>query len=208
MTWSRNLLLTLLLTLPVLAGADGYQRLVTNYGLVEKPSPARFNVCHSHGCDGIATIGLKPAQWHQVTALFADRPASPAAERERIAQAIGLLERLTGPLAGTAEDRGGNLEGFGSLAPQQDCVDESTNTTTYLTLLESEGLLHWHTVREPAMRGFIILGWPHLTGVVVEKATGKEWAVDSWFYDNVTPPVVIPLAQWRGGWKPADFDSF
>lgn len=209
MTWFRSLLIILTLAQPSFAGADAYARLITNYGLLEQPAPDRFNVCHSHGCDGIATIGLTSQQWQQVTRLFADKPASAAEERKRIAQAVALLERLAGPLAGTADDRGGNFNGFGRLTAQQDCVDESTNSTTYLTLLETNGLLHWHTVREPAMRGYLFRGWPHLTAVIVEKGSGEEWAVDSWFYDNGTPPAIVPLAVWRDGWKPADFsDSF
>ncbi len=208
MTWSESLLILLLLAPPAFAGGDAYQRLVTNYGLMEKPGIERFNVCHSHGCDGIETVGLTPAQWQQVVDLFAEPADDAATERERIAQAIALMEELVGRLAGTGDDRGGNLKGFASNTAQQDCVDESTNTTTYLTLLADNGLLRWHRVREPAMRGFIFMGWPHLTAVVVDKDSGQEWAVDSWFYDNGTPPAIVPLAKWRGGWKPADFESF
>ena len=198
MTWSRSLLMTLALALahPSLAGTDAYARLIVNYGLVEQPAPDRFNVCHSHGCDGIATVGLTTEQWQQITGLFANKPGDATEERARIAQAIGRMEQLAGRLAGTADDRGGNFNGFGRLTAQQDCVDESTNSTTYLTLIAENDLLYWHTVRGPAMRGFIFRGWPHLTAVIVEKKTGKEWAVDSWFKANGEPPLVMTVADW------------
>ena len=59
---------------------------------------------------------------------------------------------------------------------QQDCVDEATNTTSYLLILERNGLLKHHTVgtpfsKENLLRG--VAGWPHWTAVLKETATAS-----------------------------------
>ena len=46
---------------------------------------------------------------------------------------------------------------------QMDCIDESTNSTTYLRILAGAGLLRWHRVEARVTRGFFIFGWPHTT---------------------------------------------
>src|SRR3546814_6495417 len=47
----------------------------------------------------------------------------------------------------------------------------------------------------------------HNTAVVVDHATGISYAVDSWFFDNGTPAVVLPLVVWRSGWDPQSGDT-
>ena len=39
---------------------------------------------------------------------------------------------------------------------QQDCVDEATNTTSYLLVLQSNGLLKYHTVVVPMTKGDLL----------------------------------------------------
>jgi hypothetical protein len=90
------------------------------------------------------------------------------------------------------------------LPGQQDSIDESVNTSLYLTLLQSVGLMRFHTVQDRATRGSFILGYPHTAAVIRETKTGKEYAVDSWFYDNAKPPVIIPIEIWKEGWQPSD----
>jgi hypothetical protein len=88
---------------------------------------------------------------------------------------------------------------------QLDCVDESTNSTTYLRMMERDGLLRYHRVGSRAARarsGGFIIGWPHFTAVIEEIASGEKWAVDSWFRNNGEPPEVVPLSLWRTGWEP------
>jgi hypothetical protein len=90
------------------------------------------------------------------------------------------------------------------LPGQQDCIDESVNTSLYLTLLESVGLMRFHTEEDRATRGHFILGYPHTTAVIREIKSGNLYAVDSWFYDNGMPPVIIPIETWKDGWEPPD----
>lgn len=165
------------------------------------PSPASFTVCHGSGCKARTPVGLSDAQWGKVRALFRPASADAAAERARIADAIGLLERLVAPQAGTGEDAARNLVASDQ-STQLDCIDEAVNSTTYLRMIAADGLLRFHRVELPAHRGGIILA--HNTAVVREIATGQEFAVDSWFFANGVPPPVLPLTAWRDGWEPGD----
>ncbi len=170
------------------------------------PSPQKFEVCYKHTCKEIAELTITKNQWNQILTLFQPPPASAAEERKRIAAAVGRMEILVGEMIDTSNDKGGNLQGFSAGGNQMDCVDESTNTTTYLSMMERAGLLKWHQVEDRQTRNlFFFGGWPHTTAVIREKDTDKRWAVDSWFYDNGVPPAILPLEKWREGWKPPNF---
>jgi hypothetical protein len=164
------------------------------------PTWQRFSVCYDNGCASAAQLGLNAAQQDAVRAILEPAPADAATERERLRAAIAQLERFVGERTGTSGDKGGTFNVVDS--PQMDCIDESTNTTTYLTLFRRYGLLRHHEVAEPATRGWFILGWPHSTAVMRETASGAHWAVDSWFLDNGEPPFILPLDVWRRGWRP------
>jgi hypothetical protein len=164
-------------------------------------TPEHFSVCHGYSCRDIDTLALDPAQLKTLTALFDKPPPDAAAERKRLATAIASMERWVGPRTGTDHDLGGTFPGFGKPG-QMDCIDESTNTTTYLTLFASRGWLRFHRVAARMTRGFLPLAWPHTTAVIIETATGQRYAVDSWFLDNGQPPFILPLEIWQAGWKP------
>lgn len=173
----------------------------TSDEVITDPRPERFSVCSDHGCARVTVVGLAPWQWQAVRAVFRRGQRDAAAERERIREAVSLMEYITGPLAGTAGDRGGDLPGLG-LPGQMDCIDEATNTTLYLVMLKNQGLLKFHAVEDRASRGFFAGGWPHTTAVIRETASGSLFAVDSWFLDNGKPPFIVPLDAWRAGWTP------
>ncbi len=165
------------------------------------PRPEAFAVCHGHGCEQRTPVSLTPAEWARVAALFRPPPADAAAERRAVACAVGLLERLVGPRTGTAGDLGGTFPGLGRPG-QMDCVDEASNTGTYLRMLADAGLLRFHVPDGRATRGYFVMGWPHTTAVMRERGTGRRWAVDSWFEDNGRPARIVPLGLWRRGWRP------
>jgi hypothetical protein len=167
-------------------------------------APDSLPVCHGHGCKLRTVVALDPAQWDSIVALFAAPTATPAEERERVARAIGRLERLVGRKAGTADDSGENQ--LLAMRGQLDCVDETANTQTYLQLLGRRGLLRWHKVGSPAHRGWPADSWVHNTAVLAEREGGARYAVDSWFYDNGRPAAVVPLESWLEGWRPEQAD--
>lgn len=82
-------------------------------------------------------------------------------------------------------------------------VSSQINTTTYLYMMQQDGLLQWHRLRDPLTRGFFFFGWPRTTAVIEARGDHSLWAVDSWFYDNGLIPEILPLEQWKEGWSPA-----
>jgi hypothetical protein len=82
------------------------------------------------------------------------------------------METRVGDVVGTKDDRPG-MDFTGSGDPtQQDCVDEATNTTSYMNVLAGAGLIRHHEVgvpfaKENYLRG--VAGWTHWTAVLLEK---------------------------------------
>lgn len=163
------------------------------------------SVCSGTGCTYRHRVRLDETDWGTVDVLFVVPPESPADERRRIGLAIGIMEILVGPQAGTKRDVGRNVFGRKSIE-QLDCVDEAVNTTTYLRLMEARGLLRYHRVGTPANRIIELLN-AHNAAVIIDIASGRSYAVDSWFYDNGSPAVVLPLETWRAGWDPLYGDT-
>ena len=173
--------------------------------IIVDPEPGRFNVCHDGGCASLTMVGLSDGQWRQVREVFARKADSASVEREQIRNAIALFETMVGPMTGTAHDKGGTFQALWQ-SGQMDCIDESTNTTIYMLLLQKYQLLHWHRVADRATR-WSLFSWPHTTAVIEELTSGQLWAVDSWFLDNGEPPFILPLKTWRSGWQPPPKDG-
>jgi hypothetical protein len=170
--------------------------------IITDPAPGKFSVCHGFSCAQVTQVGLNDAQWFAVTSAFEHAAATPEEERAQIAQAIGKFETVVGVLTGTSGDLGENSVSGLDLSGQMDCIDESTNSTTYLRILATAGFLRWHRVEDRVTRGWFLFGWPHTTAVVSERENGKRWAIDSWFFANGHPPAIAPLEVWQRGWRP------
>ena len=206
MRWFDVMLLVTFFGTHAAIGGEAYEELARLYDYPARLGRDAVPVCFGHGCSSVRRIALQPADWQQVTRPFAQAAVDAAGEREQIRHAIAEMERVAGRLADTADDRAGDIGGFGVLRPQLDCVDESSNTTTYLSLFEQAGLLKWHSVQPIVRRGyFLVGGWPHYSALLRDNANGDLWVVDSWFRDNGQPPDVVDLATWKDGWKPAGF---
>ena len=171
---------------------------------INNPTPGRFSVCFQHSCARVEHVSLTSDQWRKVGSFFSPEAVTAEQERRQIADAIAWLEIAVGSEIDALDDRGGNLEGFMANGNQLDCVDESTNSTTYITMIQNAGFLKFHRVEKRATRGGIFFGgvWPHSTAVISELDTGNKWAVDSWFFDNGEKPTVVQLRKWRTGWRP------
>lgn len=157
-----------------------------------------LDTCIDYHCDIIVPVTLDHLERARIEQLFTNI-RTPAEERERIALAIGLFERLVGPKNGTLDDLGMNP----SDAPpspkggQLDCISESINSTTYLKELERYGLLRWHSVNERTVRRRWLFG-VHWTAVIRDRE-GMQYAVDSWYGHNGEPAIVLPLEEWHEG---------
>lgn len=165
------------------------------------PTMQSYPHCRSYGCSKIDSVSLTDADYHDIKKLFT-RIRTAADERNAIRQAVALFEQKTGEITGTSADIAGTYARLGHL--QLDCVDESTNTTTYLILLRDMGVLRHHTVNALTSRAPILSGrlGPHRTAVITDTATGIKYAVDSWFHDNGHPPEIVALDTWKNGWHP------
>lgn len=194
--WSYSLIL-LLSSFTAVADGPAITRV-----LQQKPTLAGFDMCHSGGCADISHVSLTAEEWQRVRDAFDPIPEDADDERSRIANAIGVLEQIVGPKTGTEHDLGGTFGAFATPG-QLDCNDESTNSTTYMRLMQQDGLMRLHDIQDTKTRSFFLNGWPHTTAVIRYKQSNQRYAVDSWFYDNGAPAVIIPLELWKSGWKPA-----
>lgn len=174
---------------------------IKNSLFIGYPKYDHFSVCHGNTCKYIDSVSMSAKEWNEIRDIFNPPAASAAEEREKIRVAIARFETIIGNKTGTSGDRGENFPGMG-LDGQMDCVDEATNTSVYLSLLQDQHLLKWHHVQPRTNRGIETLQAPHFTAVISEDETGSEYAVDSWFLDNGQPPFVVPLSEWKQGWKP------
>jgi len=197
-----RLLLGAMLLLPL-----GTQASIADITRIYKQTPKleAFEICTGGGCAEIKPVALTNDEWKVVTAIFAEpAPAYDAVlERKHIAEAIGALERVVGAKTGTSTDRAGTFDN--SRYPGQlDCNDEAINSTTYMRLMQQQGLIKLHAIEGMGTRSYFLFGWPHSTAVIHELATGERYAVDSWFYDNGAPATIVPFASWKSGYFPAD----
>ena len=152
-----------------------------------------FTACTAFDCKQSTGASLSNSEWHQVQALFKG-VKNAADERRQVKQAIALLEILVGNKTGTWRDLALN-QIPSEKAGQLDCKAEATNTTTYLRLLEQDGLLKWHRVQDSVVRDRFWLV-PHWTGVIEDQTTGVKYSVDSWFRKNGELPTVVTLERW------------
>lgn len=194
------------LTLIILAGCASQPPPSYRYYLDQKglgpQTPESFQHCHGYGCQYIAEVTFSQQDWAEIKRIFSANQSTPEIERETIKAAIALFEQKVGAQTGTDVDYRGTFRKTGRY--QLDCVDESTNTTIYLSLLQQKGLLKHHRVESPTARFPIIHAgrWPHQTAVISELKTGQSYVVDSWFHNNGAPPEIVSLKQWKEGWKP------
>lgn len=167
-----------------------------------EPSGNTVFICHAYGCQKQTPVKFSRDEVAQIAALMqkTKKADTPFEERRAIAYAIGWMEKYVGQKIGTSADRPGmDFEASGD-PTQQDCVDEATNSTSYMLVLQNNGLLKYHTVGRPFSKGNVLIGgianWPHWTAVLLENDNKQKWAVDSWIYANGENPAVIEAEKW------------
>ena len=167
----------------------------------------RVAVCYNYGCLAQAEVVYADGQLRELGEIFA--PAQDAAdERAAIAVAIGRLLGWAGKQSPIFADRGGNYDDDG-VNGGMDCIDHSTTTTRLLQMMAAQGWLRFHRVLEPVLRSRFLI-FAHYSALIeqtdeIDAATPvdeRRYVVDSWFFDNGQPAVVMPLAQWQAGEYP------
>ena len=153
-------------------------------------------ICYNYGCHAKAQVNFNEAQLAPLQRLLAEA-ADAAAERKAISLVIGRMYAIAGEQTPVWRDKGGNFADSGENG-QMDCIDHSTNTHVFLSLLELNGWLRFHTALEPVRRVRFLIA-VHWSALIREKKTDSEYAVDSWYVDNGRPAFVIPIEDWRSG---------
>jgi hypothetical protein len=165
---------------------------------VTPPTPSMVFVCHGFGCKYRDEVDLTAGDRAKLTQILAAGRASAAAERKAVAEAGAWFDRRVGPVAGTQNHVARAGAKYMYDVHQFDCIDTSRNTTTLLLVLDQLKLLRHHDVNAPEARGFFIDGRPpHATAVLVEKATGTKWSIDSWTVGYGQALEVMPLDRWK-----------
>lgn len=162
----------------------------------QAPRGNTVSVCSAHGCRHKSSFTFTHHDIAALTALMdAHRGSTAAGERRAIGKAVAWIESRVGPATGTGGDRAGlDLAGAGD-AGQMDCVDEATNTTSYLAVLAANGLLRHHVVLRPMAKDGLAR-WTHYFTVIRETASGQRWAVDSFMYENGREPIIMEAEKW------------
>lgn len=183
------------------------QAAITDITRIYKQTPTlkAFEICTGGGCAEIKQTSLADDEWKTITAIFenSNQHIDAQLERQHIAEAIGMLEKIIGAKTATSTDRAGTFDNS-KYPGQLDCNDEAINSTTYMRLMQQHGLIKLHQIEDMRTRSFFLFGWPHSTAVMHELATGERYAVDSWFYDNGYPATIVPFAVWKSGYFPVD----
>ena len=123
---------------------------------VAPPDKNSVEVCHAYTCDENDLL-LPAKDVAEIATVMRNtkRADTPFQERRAIAYAIARIEIKVGDKLGIKDRAGMEFGGTGD-PTQQDCVDEATNTTSYLVVLQSNGLLKYHTVKIPLTKGDLL----------------------------------------------------
>lgn len=162
------------------------------------PSGSRIIACHGYGCVRRMAISVDGAWITRARAALRSGQTSPDAERRALGEVIRSYTAYLATSLGGKPDAPGSPPQMSGVYGQMDCLDETTNTTSLLLILQEQGLLTHHVVEYPESRGFFLDGrYPHFTAVIAEKRTGTAWAVDPWEKAPGQRPDILPLTQWR-----------
>jgi hypothetical protein len=167
----------------------------------EAPRGNTIWLCHAYGCQEQTRLAFTQTNIKDIAALMTKtkKADTPFEERRAVAYAVAWMYVYTGKIVGTIADRPGmDYDGSGD-PTQMDCVDHSTNTTSFLLVLQHNGLLKHHTVGRPFAKGNILQGvshWPHWTAILLEKSNSQRWAVDSWVWPIGENPIVVEAEKW------------
>jgi hypothetical protein len=155
-----------------------------------------LTVCHGFSCTFKTRLNFSSTDSKNIAAIMRGGVSSAKAERRAISEAVQYYERRVSRAIGVKDRAKGDLGGSHERG-QMDCIDESTNTTSLLKLLEARGLLKHHTVQRKTSRGFFADGrYPHFTAVIADRA-GEKWVVDSWYEPAAGAPDNMPRARGR-----------
>ena len=165
--------------------------------------PPTFPVCYDFSCKTEQIITISQDDWQKVMQIFEVAGETPYEERLKMKQGVAMMEQIVGRYTPTFRDVAYNwvdntssaLNNIDKQTGQLDCIDESINTTTYLTLFEKSGMLAFHSVVQRAYRKTFFD--QHWAAQFIEHQSGEKFVLDSWFEDNGEPPILANASAWQ-----------
>jgi hypothetical protein len=165
------------------------------------PEENRIFVCSAYTCRTQTEFKFTPEDITKLRSLMVEpkRSAGSAEERLRIGRTLAWMDKRVGDAVGTSADRPGD-DFYGAGDPtQMDCVDVATNLTSYLLVLEANGLIKHHAVaplyvKEDIRKG--LSGWTHYAAMMVESQTQQKYAVDGWLLPSGKEPEIVEVEKW------------
>ena len=140
------ILLTAGLSACVYGGGDDWRIHYVSFGATP-PQGNRVIVCHAYTCKMQTPYTFSQQDLAGIKAVMAKnkRADTPYEERRAIAYAIAYIDVKVGNKLGI-QDRAGMQFGSTGDPTQLDCADVATNTTSYLLVMQANGMLKHHTV--------------------------------------------------------------
>jgi hypothetical protein len=194
---------------PVLAESEALEStarpLPPEYRIHEDGSVV-LRLCFNWSCATRQRVTFTASEMTQVATQMALCPNDVLHDRlQRMRVGIWQMEELAQkrqPLL--ANDQGVNHQDQ-ETAGRMDCIDNASNTTTYLKVLHDLNLLPGWSIAKPQVRDRFWFS-VHWSAAVVDAQTNdpapSPWVVDSWFRRNGNLPFVMPLADWESGRVP------
>lgn len=170
------------------------------FGIALGARADEVEICFNFGCNAHAKVEYNDEALAKVGTLLVDAPDANA-EREAISFALAWMYFYAGQQTPIWRDRPGNFDDEEYADGRMDCIDHSTNTTAFLKLLETRGLLRHHAVLDPVRRGsFLTVHWA--ARIAERDNPAGQYSVDTWFFEPGRPAAVFPLRDWLRGAKP------
>ena len=189
----------------VYGGGDDWRIHYVSFGATP-PNGNTVTVCHAYTCKVQSTYTFSKNDIAEIRAVMDKnrRADTPFEERRAVAYAIAYIDVKVGNKLGI-KDRAGMQFGSTGDPTQMDCADVATNTTSYLLVLQSNGMLKHHTVEATMSKDNYAKGvahlnpvqfWTHWSAILKEKESGQKYAVDRWPFDQGENPAVVKVEDW------------
>lgn len=156
-----------------------------------RPRGTRATLCSAYGCKTQQKFTFSDKFMNGLRAIFMEmRTNDGFSERLFLKKAIAAMERESMESTGLQNDRP-SIDLFGNLDPGQlDCVDEATNTTSFLLILNDAGLLRYNRILGPIWKGGLTR-WTHYAALIVDRKTKVQYAIDSGVTKQGGEPYII-----------------
>ena len=174
--------------------------------VIEPDGSIILRVCFNWACASRQTMTFTPEDIELVKKRMATCPGTTLHDRlQRVRIGIWQMESLAEKYQPLLANDLPKNEFEENTVGRTDCIDNSSNTTTYLHILRDIGELPGWTVSSPDVRNRFLLHLVHWSAVIIDKDSDLSWTVDSWYRPNGHLPMVMPLQDWiaeKEAWKP------